>query len=299
MTGELCDCYETKREGVHAILDAVAGVSRGRRVRVWGTDGVFVTVDEARRDYLKVAAANWHALATFAGQYVPEGPAVLIDVGSTTSDVIPLLDGTPISKGKTDTDRLDNRELVYTGVRRTPLAALVEDRFATELFATTLDVYLHLGLIPEDPADTDTADGRPATKSWAFDRLCRMFCGDRDTVPPLHVDRLAEAVMTRQIRLISRAFDFAWYTLNERLTADYRSSAKKKLGIVTGGSGEFLAARVDGDYSGEREFLSLTDRLGPEVSGAAPAYAVAVLATEAVQPLGERITRGLWPWSGS
>src|SRR5262245_28908054 len=42
MTGELCDCFPSKREGVHAILDAVADVAEGRDVRVWRTDGRLV-----------------------------------------------------------------------------------------------------------------------------------------------------------------------------------------------------------------------------------------------------------------
>ena len=71
MTGELCDCFETKREGVHAIIKAVRGASGGRMIRVWSTDGAFLNSEEAKQNHLKVAAANWHALATFAGQYVP------------------------------------------------------------------------------------------------------------------------------------------------------------------------------------------------------------------------------------
>ena len=68
MTGELCDCFETKRDGVHAIIKAVRGASARRPIRVWSTDGVFLNSEEAKQDHLKVAAANWHALATFAGQ---------------------------------------------------------------------------------------------------------------------------------------------------------------------------------------------------------------------------------------
>lgn len=277
MTGELCDCFRTKRDGVNAIITAVLNVSRSRPVWVWSTDGEFLDSERARQDYMKVAAANWHALATLAGQYAPEGAAVLIDVGSTTTDVIPILDGIPIPRGRTDTERLDNRELVYTGVRRTPVAVLVEDRFAAELFATTLDAYLHLNMVPEDPTDTDTADGRPATRDHAFDRLCRMYCGDRETVPALHIDRLAGNVMQRQVAMISRAFDYAWYAIEEQIDSRHTAEQKGAITVIVGGSGEFLAGCVSGEYQGKRTFLSLTDRLGPTVSACAPAYAVAVL----------------------
>src|SRR5207248_885359 len=194
MTGELCDCFETKREGVNAILNAVLNVSRSRPIHVWSTDGVFVDTEEARRHHLKVASANWHALATLAGQYVPKGRAILLDVGSTTTDIIPILDGVPIPEGKTDYDRIFSRELLYTGVRRTPVCAILGWNGAAELFATTLDVYLTLGMIPENPTDTDTADGRPATKANARTRLSRMFCGDPETVPGENVVSLAEGI---------------------------------------------------------------------------------------------------------
>src|SRR5260370_20806903 len=66
MTGELCDCFETKRQGVFAILDAVETVARHVPLRIWRNDGAFVDLDVARAEPLSVAAANWLALATFA-----------------------------------------------------------------------------------------------------------------------------------------------------------------------------------------------------------------------------------------
>jgi probable H4MPT-linked C1 transfer pathway protein len=281
MTGELCDCFETKRQGVDAILRAVANVSRSRPVRVWSTDGAFLTTTEARANHLKVASANWHALATLAGQYVPHGPGTLIDVGSTTTDVIPLLDGIPIPRGKTDPERLERKELIYSGVRRTPVCAVTVERVARELFATTLDVYLVLGMVPEDPNDTDTADGRPATRRHAFDRLCRMWCGDRDTITPERVEHLANDVVTYQSGLLREGFDSTCWAFHTELDKQGRKLKKhQKRVVVACGSGEFLAQRVLVGHEDCKEVLSLTDRLGPAVSACAPAYAVAVLAAE-------------------
>ncbi|HEX4612381.1 MAG TPA: hydantoinase/oxoprolinase family protein [Urbifossiella sp.] len=303
MTGELCDCFETKREGVNAIITAVLNVSRSRPVRVWSTDGAFLNSEEARCHYLKVAAANWHALATLAGQYAPDGPALLVDVGSTTTDIIPLRDGKPATAGTTDPARLANRELVYTGVRRTPLCALLGATGAAEFFATTLDVYLSLGLIPEDPADTDTADRRPATRPYAQARLARMLCGDADTIPPDEVTELAERVRETQIDWIASGVRRAV----DRLT-DVR--VRERMRPIVSGSGEFLARAVIDHCASDLtdNALSLNEVLGPAVSACAPAYAVAVLADEvnrrrggrADDPrVGVRTTRGLWPWSGS
>src|SRR6185312_2129950 len=126
---------------------------------------------EARQNHLGVAAANWHALATFAGRFAPHRGALLIDIGSTSTDVIPLRDGVPAARGLTDRDRLQSRELVYLGVRRTPVFTIVPDRVCAELFATTQDAFVILGLLPEDAADCETANGQSLTHGHCLTRL--------------------------------------------------------------------------------------------------------------------------------
>src|SRR5947208_2344005 len=81
--------------------------------------------DVARRQWLRTAAANWLATAVWAGRFAPEGAALLIDAGSTTTDIVPLWNGRPMPLGLTDPDRLRTGELVYTGARRTPVCALL------------------------------------------------------------------------------------------------------------------------------------------------------------------------------
>jgi (4-(4-[2-(gamma-L-glutamylamino)ethyl]phenoxymethyl)furan-2-yl)methanamine synthase len=294
MTGELCDCFETKRQGVEAIVSAVERGGDGRPIRFWSTDGVFLGAEEARRDRMKVAAANWHALATLVGNYVPNGPAILVDIGSTTADIIPILDGVPVAEGKTDDERIRSWELVYTGVRRTPLCALMGWQGAAELFATTLDAYLILGMIPEDPSDCDTADGRPATKNHARARLCRMYCSDAETISPARIEQLAKWLYEEQLERLRRCEDAVRERLlnipNRRATGSYatrlneekidRPKLTKRTTYIISGSGEFLARQVVENAKSASETVSLSERLGPEVSSCAPAYAVAVLATE-------------------
>src|SRR5262249_4761154 len=141
MTGELCDCFESKRQGVEAILATLEPLASRSAICIWHQDGRFVDLERARADPLSVAAANWLALAMFAGRLVPAGPALLIDIGYTTTDVVPLCDGKPVPRGQSDPERLRCQELVYTGVRRTPVCALLGAKGAAEFFATTLDVY--------------------------------------------------------------------------------------------------------------------------------------------------------------
>ena len=45
MTGELCDCYSTKAEGVRAIVASTLPLAASERIQVWGVDGQFHTVE--------------------------------------------------------------------------------------------------------------------------------------------------------------------------------------------------------------------------------------------------------------
>jgi probable H4MPT-linked C1 transfer pathway protein len=272
MTGELCDCFETRRQGVHAILDAVEATADGVPVRVWLNDGRFVDLSSARAVPLQVAAGNWLALATFAGRLAPAGPALVVDIGSTTSDIVPLLDGKPVPQGRTDRERLKSRELVYTGVRRSPLCALLGADGAAEWFATTLDAYLVLDDLPESDTDRGTADGRPATRSAASGRIAHMLCADRETCTETDILELASEVRRRQMELVRRAVEYVAATLPLMPAT-----------VVLAGTGEFLARQALAmSPRWDLELISLAGRLGADISQAACAYALAILAAEQI-----------------
>ncbi len=271
MTGELCDCFASKHAGVQAILAATKHVAGSLPVRVWRSDGRFSSTDAAGDDALLTASANWSALATFAGRFAPVGPAILIDIGSTTTDLIPLFGGRPVPTGRTDTERMHSGELVYTGIRRTPLCAILGRIVAAELFATTLDAWLLRGSIAEDASDCHTADGQPATRAAAHLRLARMLCGDLSTTTASERLHLAQVCELQQTNAVASA-----------LQGVVSSLAGPIQTIILAGEGEFLAKlaveRLGGMPTAAR--VSLADRLGPARSQAACAYAVAVLAAE-------------------
>ena len=272
MTGELCDCFPSKRAGVLSILDAVENAAESIPARVWRTDG-FGDIATARSAPLQVAAANWLALVWFAARFAPSGPALVLDIGSTTTDITPLWNGQPAPLGRTDPERLRNRELVYTGIRRTPLCALIGATGAAEWFATTLDIYLILSTIAEDVGNSDTADRRPATREFAHARLARMLCGDLETSTAEERQNLAERLARQQAEWIYDAMK----EVASRLPQPPRT-------VLLAGSGEFLARtalNIAPLASEAPMVISLADELGPSLSEAACAYAVAILAGEA------------------
>jgi probable H4MPT-linked C1 transfer pathway protein len=278
MTAELCDCYATKAEGVLDVLDAVMDVAGERPVCVWGIDRQFHSPEEIRAEPSLAAASNWLALAEVAARIVPEGTGILIDIGSTTTDLVPLVDGLAVPRGRTDTGRLQMGELVYAGVRRTPICALAAELpfqglptgLAAELFASTLDIFLVLGETPEAPGDLSTADGRPATREAARARLARMVGADRSGFTAddaIAFARAAEGVLL------------------DRLESAARRACEGTIGVprsaVVAGSGEALARRLAARLLGpEGRIIGLRDAWGQVASAAACAWALATLARE-------------------
>ena len=205
----------------------------------------------------------------------------LIDIGSTTTDLIPLVDGRVAAHGSSDTERLLAGELVYTGVGRTPVCAVTaslpyrgrECPVAAEFFATTADAYLVLGEIEEHPEAIWTADGRPLTEAFARDRLARMLCADRTMFDENDARRAAAAIRTAQLALLGKAM---------QQVASPMSTPPEVL--VVSGAGEFLARRLAEEAQLDCELISLASELGPAVSQCAPAHALAVLARERDMP---------------
>lgn len=279
MTGELADCFASKAEGVNFILEALRQASDARHTRVYLSSGMFVTPQVAMTRPLEVAAVNWHALARFAGRFVHKETALLIDIGSTTCDIVPLVKGNLAATGTNDTERLLAGELVYCGIERTPICALVESLpyrgnkypVAREVFATARDVYILLGDLPEDATSRHTADGRPATKSAARDRLARMICADETSYNHKDAVTMAQAIADAQAIVIARGLERVVGRLATQPTA-----------IVLSGEGEFLARRVLERLQGTPRLVSLTQEIGLLPSRCGPAHALAVLAREAV-----------------
>lgn len=277
MTGELADCFATKAEGVAHILKAVAEAGDNRHTRVYLCDGRMVTPQVALREPQLAAASNWHALARFAGRFAPPGPSLLVDIGSTTTDIVPLVNGQLAAHCLTDTTRLIANELVYTGVERSPVCAVVQHvpyrgktcGVAQELFATMLDVYLLLGKIDERTIDTNTADGKPAVKAAARTRLGRMIAADCEEFNHRDAVQMAEAVASAQLgRIVEAARQVI-----KRLPAPPKS-------YILSGQGEFLAMQALEDLPTVPTLVRLSEKLAPPLSRCAPAHALAVLAQE-------------------
>jgi probable H4MPT-linked C1 transfer pathway protein len=269
MTAELSQLFRTKRDGVAFVLDALEAAFPGASIEVYTTDGTFIAPAVARQQPLHVAAANWVATAHVVAQHHPN--SLLIDVGTTTTDVIPIIGGRVAALGKTDPARLASGELVYSGAVRTPVEAIVREvplangsaRVSAEAFALTGDVHVWLGSLSADDYDATTPDGRATTREYAGDRLARVVCADREMLQPSAITRIAHAVADEQVSQIAAAIR----AIRER-HPELETAVVTGLGAFVGGR----AARAAG-----LNIVALSTQLGDAGARSAPAAAVALL----------------------
>lgn len=252
MTGELADCFPDRSTGVHALLEESQQCLG--EVQVYSTAGL-LSLSAAHDHTQRVASANWHASASWlAGQY---RNAVLMDIGSTTTDIIPIRNGSLANRGDSDRRRMQLDELVYSGVVRTPVVAVaqravvegVEQHLAAEQFALMADVYRILELLPDGTDQMPTADGGERTIAASRQRLARMAGADADDCPVEAWHELALYLKDCQVRQLTRA-----------LTGSIEASGLPADTVVIGaGCGRFLAREIAQGMG--REYVDALERL--------------------------------------
>lgn len=279
MTGEMADLFQDRAEGVARLVDLLQQRLAGSRTRFFAGTG-FLDATHAKRMPQRVASANWLASARFVARRLKDG--LLIDVGSTTTDIVPIADHEVRARGYDDFQRLVAGELVYTGVVRTPVMALArrvpfEGRqvpLMAELFATMADVHRLTGALPEHADQWPAADGGEKSAEGSARRLARMIGRDAASALPAAWRRLAGWLARRQQDQIEAAC--------RRVLA--AAALGRAAPVVGAGVGRFVAVRVAARL--ERpycDFARLFDRVRADpdwLASCAPAVAVACLAAE-------------------
>ena len=268
MTAELSQLFRTKREGVAFVLDAFDEAFPNARVRVYTVDGRFISTAEARDVPLRAAASNWHATASIVARSWRD--ATLVDIGSTTTDIIPIRNGEVVARGLTDLDRLASRELLYLGAVRTPVEAVVQEvpigdgtaGVSAESFALTGDVHVWQRDLSVGDYDADTTpDGRPVALEFVRERLARIVCADREMLDDPAIDVIARHVAQAQVARTARAMS--------HVGGDARAP------VVAAGIGAFIVHRAAALVG--IPVVDLASVLGAEAARIAPAAAVALL----------------------
>ena len=182
MTGEMADLFADREDGVRRIVAHLAQALAPGGLHFFAGDAGWCDAGDAASQWDAIASANWLATARHAAQ-ANRGDSVLVDIGSTTTDLIALRGGRVLTGARSDADRLASGELVYQGVVRTPLCALAPRigwrgrplNVMNEFFATVADVYRLTGELDPahdlQPSADNAGKDLPATRQ----RLARMI----------------------------------------------------------------------------------------------------------------------------
>ncbi len=278
MTGEMVDLFPSRSAGVIEIARSVGAILGESDMGVFCGDRQFVSINEVAAVTEKIASANWLASAEFVASKTHTG--IFVDIGSTTTDVVAILNSKPHYRGRDDYSRLVSGELVYSGVTRTPLMAIIDhvqfrgDNVAViaEYFASAADVYRVLGELPENADQHPTADGADKTQLASARRMARMIGRDVETQSMENWCELARSFRWAQLAKINRGID----------TVLAQASLPSATPIFGAGVGEFIVREIARERgSNYRSFGQLCEIDGPSedaVTRVAPATAVALLA---------------------
>ncbi len=276
MTSEVADLWPDRHAGVVGTTALLMRELAGAPLAIFAGPEGFVPPETAAAHSASIASANWYATAAVLGHLLPEG--VLLDIGSTTTDLIPFGEGRVAARGFTDAERLANNELIYTGVVRTPVMAMAAEApfagrwtpLAAELFATSADVHRLTGDLAEEADLHPTADGGPKTAEASARRLLRMVAQDLSPATQPRAVRLARHLAETQTGRIGRALDCVLSAI----------AFEPEL-IVGAGVGRFLARKLaerrDLTYLDLGEVLTDDATLGRDAADCAPAVAVGLL----------------------
>ncbi|UCC58890.1 MAG: H4MPT-linked C1 transfer pathway protein [Candidatus Bathyarchaeum sp.] len=276
MTAELSDAYWTKKEGVNHILDCAASVFNGVPIFVLSVEAELLSLGDARKEPLKVASANWAATGWMVSQIIKS--CLVVDVGSTTTSIIPVINGKIAAEGRTDLEKLQNGELVYSGALRTNVATITDGvplrggivRLSSELFAQSADVHLLLDNIGEEEYTAETCDGRGKTKREAMARLARVVCADIEMLNEQEIMGMAQFVYERQVEQITDGLKQVYERIQPLLL-------QEKIPVVVTGLGRNFLARKAAEKAGFKEIIDMSEMLGAEASVVSPSVGVALM----------------------
>jgi probable H4MPT-linked C1 transfer pathway protein len=280
MTGELSDVFADRAEGVAYLVGLMRDATGGEALFYAGRAGFLDSIRAVERA-AEVASANWQASAELMARSVPEG--LLIDVGTTTTDIVPLKGGRLRARAFTDGERLAEGELIYTGAVRTPVMAVARSApfkgrvqlIAAERFATMADVWRLLGELPPDADPYPTPDLKGKSTQDSAVRLARMLGRDA-----------REAGLLAWVD-VARHFAEAQRAEIERLAATLalREEIRPDAPLIGAGCGRFIARdvarRLGRPFHDFAELIDCSLELRAAVAVCAPAVATGLLAAGA------------------
>ena len=231
MTAELSDIFPNRENGVKYIIKLSSKILGEKNIFFYSKKN-FLKKKLAIKKPFELNSMNWHATASFVSNFFPN--CILVDIGSTTSDIIPIKNKEIISKGVNDYQRLKSNELIYLGVLRTPIQAVEKKKnLINENFANLSDVYRILNKIPSTVDLLPTLDNKTKNKHDSARRIARIFGKDYKKNHFLKWKKTAYQIEGEHIKILKRV-----------IKKIEKKNFLKKVPVIGAGIGEFLLKKI-------------------------------------------------------
>ncbi len=211
MTAELADRFSTKIEGINFIIDLFKNNFAEKKLYFYNNQAEFLEVGDLENSIenrMSLAAANWTASASFLAEFKKD--FILFDMGSSTIDLIPVINNKIAVRGITDVERLKEGELVYHGFLRSNLSNLSSKLpyqgqmvdVINEYFAAAADLHLLKDIITSAEYTISPADSGLKNKKSAASRIARMISLDLNSISESQLSLIVDYIYDQEISLI-------------------------------------------------------------------------------------------------
>ena len=278
MSGEMCDIFDNREQGVKKILNYF---KKFVNTYVYTQTSGVVNIKENKKSQ-DIASVNWHVIAKFMSQKLKD--AIVIDLGSTTTDFILIKNSEIVNKRVDDFSGLSSRELLYVGCLRTPPYIFGQSlqidkkniQMIPENFSSLADVYRIIKKLPKKFYYCSTCDGKDKDIKSCMVRFARNFGFDYKKIHHNFLISAAEKISRLHLSIINKVID-------HHIKKNFLSN--KNVKIVGLGIGEEIIK--DLCVKNHREYLDLSTIMGEKMSSTkispyhiAPAYFLATMLKE-------------------
>ena len=231
MTAELSDIFPDRKKGVNHVVNLSSKILGEKNIFFYSKKSFLIKKLAIKKPF-ELNSMNWHATASFISNFFPN--CILVDIGSTTSDIIPIKNKEIISKDVSDYQRLKSNELIYLGVLRTPIQAVEKKKnLINENFANLSDVYRVLNKIPSTFDLLPTLDSKTKNKHDSARRIARIFGKDYKKTHFLKWKKTASQIEKKQKKILKKSIN----KIKKR-------NFSKEIPIIGAGVGEFLLKNI-------------------------------------------------------
>lgn len=238
MSGEMCDSFNNREEGVKKILSLF---NRGSSKNYIYTSKHGIVPMNKYKNCKYIASMNWHIIASYVKNIYKN--VIAIDLGSTTTDIILIKNYKCINQRIDDHTGLKSSELIYTGVLRTPIFSVVKSisynrqiyNLIPENYATMADIYRVLGVIGSQEDYSTTADGRSKSQLNSFMRVSRLLGLD-------YTSKYKKLILGLSRKIMSEHYDQIRYNIHSHITKLFLN--EKDLKFIGMGVGRNIIKRI-------------------------------------------------------